>query len=38
MEFALGYLLGSGANWQTILVTLVLIAIVSVVWNLIFGD
>ena len=38
MEFALGYLLGSGANWQTIVVTLVLCAIIGVVFKAIFGD
>ncbi len=38
MEFALGYLLGSGANWQTILVTLVICAIIGVLAKVIFGD
>lgn len=38
MEFVLGYLMGSGANWQTIVVTLVLCAIIGIVWNAIFGD
>lgn len=38
MEFALGYLLGSGANWPTIVVALIGCAVIAVVFKAIFGD
>jgi hypothetical protein len=38
MEFVLGYLIGSGANWQTILVTLALLLVIGAVAKRIFGE
>ena len=38
MEFVLGYLMGTGANFETIVVTLGLIFIITVVWKAVFGD
>jgi hypothetical protein len=37
MEFVLGYLIGSGANWPTILVTLILVFVIAVLANIFFG-
>jgi len=38
MEFVLGYLMGVGANFETIAVTIGLIFIIAVVWKAVFGD
>lgn len=37
MEFVLGYLFGSGANWQTIVVVLVICGIIALLWKWFFG-
>lgn len=38
MEFALGYLFGSGANWPTILATILLLIVLGVIAKAILGD
>jgi hypothetical protein len=38
MEFVLGYLIGVGANFETIVVTIGLIFIIAVVWKAVLGD
>jgi hypothetical protein len=38
MDFVLGYLLGTGATWETIAVTLVLCIAFGVIWKFIFGE
>jgi|DEB0MinimDraft_12_1074336.scaffolds.fasta_scaffold11849_4 uncharacterized membrane-anchored protein YitT (DUF2179 family) len=38
MEFTIGYLMGSGANWPTILVTLLLCFVVAIIFKAVFGE